>query len=628
MGFSMGRLIRNVLRFIEGKQSPPSPQKFLPSPITPPAPATQTIKQDVVVRRRIYGRSYVTGNYFVYESNQAHYLLMGIYLCDGPIDGFDALICDDEVFTVYVPTDAVDGQLNVFFPSSGLKRITGFSGALDWAHSIIGNLIAMEPVNASNGGYVSYLLGTTSVGLDPAAFGGLWDSSHLGKGVTCLYALASTNSTNGDRIKFFPNGFPEFKIVLRGSRVYDPRDPRQSFLNPTTGLYDIYNPTWKWTENPALIAADYVAWLISQNLTAIKGINYADIAIAANDCDALVPATRTIFGGGSAMEPFARMTAVVPYDMEPRDVLMNIMMACDGIYSTDKDGLFTMFIGKWEDPAVTFTGTDIGGFTEEFLEASNDTVNYIHSTYVEHRQLDQKYEAPVYSDLISQAQTGIRIATRDYAFVPSANQAYRLTQRYAKRINGKKKLSIVLGPRAMMALRQRVVGLNAPDFGLSGVWRIEALQPDTTLATWTATLREITTDVFSDTPAPVDPIASLYIVNPPTITAPASIIAIPKSSGVGIGFVALSLDVNLNTQNVAIPQINTAAMIQDQTLELDGRYSLNGGATWAAFTIALSQFVLRTPDLPTGTVVTVQARWIGVTGVLGPFSSSAAATIP
>ena len=110
-----------------------------------------------------------------------------------------------------------------------------------------------------------------------------WSTSHLGKGITCLYTFASTyKTTNAARLKYFPNGWPEWSVALRGARMYDPRKDSTnggsgSHRYLQSSAWTLYNTTWEWSENPAIVAAHYIAWLINQKLTAIININWTQL---------------------------------------------------------------------------------------------------------------------------------------------------------------------------------------------------------------------------------------------------------------------------------------------------------------------------------------------------------------
>jgi len=636
----------------------------------PPTPLSRTIRQADCPRAFIFGRTKTSGAYFFYESDTVavtgpapttnadsrigKFIYTGIYLCDGPIDGFDGILCDDEAFTfgstgVNRSSNTPDGNDAVFIPQDGIKFVktpnytisSGYwayiNGYWIWIPTTSSStytikecaLIAFEPVNATEAGYNSYILNNLMLTYSATAMANVWSLDHRGKGVTCLYTYASTTAipAGTSRIKYFPNGFPEWSVFVRGARIYDPRDTAQRLLHPATGDWSLYNPTWKFSENPALIAAHFVSWLIHEGVTAINGVDWDAIIVAANDCDQFRKATRVRFAS-DAFEVFARITGVFYFNTPPREFLANIMAACDGSYGLDANGRFTMWIGKWEEPAVIFDESDIGAFTEDFVESASEAMNEIHITYIEPRQNYQKFEAPTWVDAGSQAIVGKRVSNLGFDLVPSPNQAYRMAQRMARRINGKKRLTLTLGPRGMLAIRQRVVGVNAPNFGIDGVWRVESLQPDMTLAKWNLTLREITPDVFADDPPPIDPITQIRIVNIGTFNPPTYFGLTGVSTGDNLGYVKISCDINLSDPTVASQYLIESAMIQEQTLQFEGQYSLNGGATWITVAYEFSSNVLRTPDIDSGMTVAVRTRFVALNGAASAWSAIQYAVVP
>jgi hypothetical protein len=372
-----------------------------------------------------------------------------------------------------------------------------------------------------------------------------------------------------------------------------------------------------------------VNWLRSQNLTSIIGVNWTAAAEAANDCDRLVQARKTGFNnGGISYEHFARCSALVTLDMEPREVIAKFLECCDGDYGIDQNGLFTPWVRKWEEPLVVFTERDLGDFTEEFGPSSNDEVNYVHSTFIDPRQGNQRVEAPIYIDADSEAAVGRRTGGFVYDWVTSSDQAYRLTARKIKRVNQRRRISCSLGVRAMTAMQQRVVGLNAPDFGIVGTFRVEALTPtDATLATWQAELVEVFEGDFNDAVQPEDPTDGFSVVNQPALTAPSTPITASIGTSPGFGVAQLSLDLNKNTPDSAQPNITAADLLTNPMVQMDGRWSTDGGTTWNAFDVQISQLILQTPELASGTTVTMQARFVTPDGTTGAYSSSVATFI-
>lgn len=589
-----------------------------------PPPLSQTVRGSNSPRILAFGRVRQAGVSFCRETTPNLYNYVdALYLNEGPVDGLDALICDDEL--VPLSNDIGSGVIvDYLYPTSGKKTAAGgFPGTIT-------SFIFVEFVNATAAGKWSTLLRGDAAGklhAFDANWDPFWDATHLGKGVTALYTIAYAVGTAGDRLKVFPNGFPVYSVIYRGARVYDPRQPGQTFSDDN---FDLYNETWKFSENPALCAAHYVNWLISENLTAIRGVDWASIREAANDCDRLAPISRNGFNNGAqSYEPFARISALLTLDMEPREVLANFMESCDGEWGIDQLGRFTMWVNKWRDPAITFTGRDIGDFVEEFGAPATEQINYMHVSYIEPRQGHNRVETQPYRDLGSEEEVGRRTGAVVFDWVTSPDQAYRLAARRVKRNIRKRQLSVSLGARAMTALQQRIVGVDAPEIGIVGTFRVESLAPtDATLASWRAELVEVTEDQFRDEVIPQDPIFGLPIVNQPAIGTPTVLIAAALSTGPGVGVAQLSLDANLNSPLQASPDIKAAALLTDPTLQLDGRWSIDGGTTWTNFGVLLSALIMQTPELPSGTVVAMQARFVSSSGAVGAYSSSATATIP
>lgn len=587
-----------------------------------PPPITQSVIGSNSPRRLAFGRIAASGIPFCRETSPNLYnYVEAFYLNDGPVDGLDAIVVDDEL----VPLSNNFGGVIVdwLYPTSGKKTASGFPGTLSV-------FIFAEFVNATAAGKWSTLLRGDAAGklysFDPA-WAPFWDATHLGKNITALYTIAYSTANAGDRLKVFPNGFPVYKVYFRGARVYDPRKPGQTFSETS---FDPYNETWKFSENPALIAAHYVNWLISENLTAIRGVNWESIKEAADDCDRLAPISRNGFNNGvQSYEPFARISALFSLDMPPRDVLANFMDCCDGEWGIDQHGRFTIWINKWREPAITFTARDIGDFVEEFGAPSTDQINYMRVSYIEPRQGHNRVETQPYRDVASENEIGRRTGAVVFDWVASPDQAYRLAARRVRRNIRKRQLSVTLGARALTALQQRVVGIDAPEVGIVGTFRVERLaQTDATLANWQAELIEVTEDQFENAVIPQDPIFALPIVNQPAIGTPTVLVAAANATRSGYGVAQLSLDANLNSPLAASPDINAAALLTDPTLQLDGQYSTDLGVTWRNFDTLISALIMQSPEFPSGTTVAMRARFVSSSGAQGAYSSAIGVTIP
>lgn len=620
-------------------------QRGLTQPISvqaPPPPNAVTVEHPIVPRMISYGRVKNPGAFFWKEAGPLKTsLTYGMYICDGPISQLESITCDDELVSwtqgsgFITPTAAY--PTTIWAPGAGTKYVQWGGGG---GAGILGPVVLIETLNATEAGSRSYLLGTAQplgalngVVVADAGMSGFWTDAHIGKGITAFYAWAyfgSTGNASVNLVSFrqqvYPNNWPVYSFVYRGAPVYDPRDFGQSQNDPATGLYTLYNSTWVWSENPALIAADYVNRLIQTGQTAIKGINWTSIAEAATDCDRLCPCYIKNFGGGGlCYEPFARFTGNISLELEPRDVLAKIMAVCDGSYGVDSDGLFTMWVGKWETPNVTFTDADISSIQEDFGPSISDEVNHINVTYTEPRQSYSPVQAPIYEDLESKARIGRRTSQIQLDFCPSPSQAWRMVRRHVLRQNRQRRISLTLGARGITAFGQRVVGLNCEAFSIVGTFRLLNLSPGDTLAQWSAELVEVVPDIFDDPAPPPDPVKDFLTVRAPAVPTPLAPVlsVIPSATG---GAVRINWTAS-GSLNIGFGPVPVTNLLVDPNYMFDARFSVDGGATWRPVNVQISQFTLQTPDMVKGASVVIQTRFINGAGTAGSWSPSATITV-
>lgn len=91
-------------------------------------------------------------------------------------------------------------------------------------------------------------------------------------------------------------GFPRFTALVRGRKVYDPRDGTQTLGTPST---------YKWSDNPALILGDFLS---NTSYGARRTVDWESVEDAADHCDELL---------GSPSEKRSQLTFTIA---EKRDV--------------------------------------------------------------------------------------------------------------------------------------------------------------------------------------------------------------------------------------------------------------------------------------------------------------------
>jgi hypothetical protein len=251
----------------------------------------------------VYGKARVAGvRVFDEVTGEENKFLHRVVAFTGhEIDSFDEIYIDDEVITL-------DGSGNVTSPA----RYDGFVR-------------------------IKKHLGTTNQAADTNLVSevGSWTSAHRLRGIGYLYVRLKYDT------EVFPNGVPEITSVIKGKKVYDPRDATQSATNSST---------WIWSDNPALCLRDY---LISP-----YGLNEDNLYINDN----LFSYAATVCGETSTVAGTYRYTLNGSFltNDTPIDLIQTMLTSMGGIiwYSQGEWGLKP---ATWVTPVVSLNEDDARG---------------------------------------------------------------------------------------------------------------------------------------------------------------------------------------------------------------------------------------------------------------------------
>lgn len=245
-------------------------------------------------------------------------------------------------------------------------------------------------------------LGQSGQAADPyliAQFPTTWSADHRSDGASYL---SCTLVYDPD---VFPTGVPNVSAVVRGKRIYDPR----------SGLT-------VWSQNPALIARDY---LIAEFGCASSEIDDASVIVAANACDELV--------NYHAIAVQARYTFDGALD-SGTNRLQNLetilaSMAGTAVFSAGK---WVIKAGVWETPTLALDEDDLAGdgaITIQAFQARRDLFNGVRGVYTDPGTWQQT-DFPAYTSATYLAQDGDDEAILDVE-LPMVTDVYR-AQRLAK----------------------------------------------------------------------------------------------------------------------------------------------------------------------------------------------------
>jgi hypothetical protein len=281
------------------------------------------------------------------------------------------------------------------------------------------------------------------------AFPSFWTSAHDGHGQASLMLKCPDVAIN-DYWDRYPHGLPKPSVVADLTAIFDPRDATQSLGSPST---------WKVSRNPVLQIIDL---LTSEDHG--LGLDYAtliapvltQLMARADECDEPI----TLKFGGT--EPRYASSGWAYLTTDPIDILVAMLLTCDGWLAEGPDGTLALWVGKYNAPTITLTDDHIFGFTMDCGTADEEAVNEIRFRYTP--SLNDYREAPgvPWQDTADIAERGrIRSQQLGLTWVESHSQCLRLAKRQMARYQASRRGTMVCSLYALRCLGQRWVRVQS-----------------------------------------------------------------------------------------------------------------------------------------------------------------------
>lgn len=271
-----------------------------------------TIQQAVPSQRLIYGKSLVGGPIFFYECKPP-YLYIGIDLASHEIDGVEKLY--------------INGKEVSFDGTGAASTINFVNGTTPYV-------------------YRSVRPGTSTQAIDPilaADFPEL-PSTFRQRGHATIVLKCYYGSNADDHEKYWGSGAPQFQFLVRGMKVFDPRQPAQSVSDSST---------WQWSDNASLCLAHYLTFSKGCNLS-WDSLDIDELKVAAgHDSESI-----TLASGG--VEDRYTINGVVDLATEPSEIVQNMLTANLGKLIW-REGVYSIVSGVPRDPVWTFNDDSARG---------------------------------------------------------------------------------------------------------------------------------------------------------------------------------------------------------------------------------------------------------------------------
>ena len=349
-----------------------------------------------VARQILFGRVATAGHLVYinsYGKSNSHEQEVYV-LADVECDSLVSVIVDGKAKSLTAQSTLYDEDARYFVSGYGSKlEIRFYRGAAS---------------QTADGGLISHA--------NPA---GRWTSAHRGDGI-CYVVV----DKQWDDDLF--SGFPSFKFVVKGAKLYDPR------LDTTAGGSGAHRwndpATWAWSENPAVCVYNYQRGFERAGARFLgQGVPSVDLPVAyymaaANVCDEEV---MLLIGS----EPRYVVSAIASDDAQHRDVIESCMAAMAGrLY--ELAGAFCPVAGAGQTVALTISDDDLilGGSVRVTRKRSRaELVNYVSGTYTSPADLwESKGFTPI-SSTANEVADGERLGRAvSYPQVPSQTAAERL----------------------------------------------------------------------------------------------------------------------------------------------------------------------------------------------------------
>lgn len=340
-------------------------------------------RQAIPPQRFLYGTVQVGGAIFILDDSLPPKLVIGLLLCARRIDS----VLSTKIGTNTVTFDADRKALNSPYRVGSTVYLRGSfrSGTSDQA---------MDPI-------LKELFPTLGVEAGPVDT--FLQSGHA----TAVFEFGyGTDRTHFETLwgqVAIPNPF----VLVKGSLVYDPRDPTQVLDDEST---------WKWSDNATLIQAD---WARHPDGVGEKpeDADWEKIIESANYDDELV----ALKDGG--FQKRHTINGVVTLDQPPRDVMEALLTANRGSLRRSK-GRWWIESSKPRDPVATITDKDIvSGFDYRDRRPVREQYNKLRGRFVAPERDYQEADGPILDRPDLQTEDGEVLETTIRAPFTDTHQA-------------------------------------------------------------------------------------------------------------------------------------------------------------------------------------------------------------
>ncbi|TMP19079.1 hypothetical protein CWC02_08405 [Pseudoalteromonas sp. S2721] len=272
-----------------------------------------------------------------------------------------------------------------------------------------------------------------------------WTAEHIGYGQAHIFVEFENNR------EVFPDGISDTEFLIRGARVWDPRDTNQDPDDETT---------WLWSQNAVLCALHYVRFYGAHEVP-FERLPLEWWIAAINVCDE--EAEFTDKDGNVTTEPRYTTNGSFTFTTKPLDVL-NQLESCFAGKIFRQMGQWYVRVGAWYgNPTYTINADDVHGNIKIKWHADlRDRANVVRATFTDPEQNYERTDAPpVISSAYQERDNQVLEKSITLPFVRSSTTAQRLATIHLEQTR-LGEIELPLKHKGLAAAVGRTVYLNLP----------------------------------------------------------------------------------------------------------------------------------------------------------------------
>lgn len=428
-----------------------------------------------------------------------------------------------------------------------------------------------------------------------------WTSAHRLLGCSALYMRCAPASSDVFGDIYEGSREPTATIVAKTTKVYDPR--LDSTQTGGSGTHRVDDPdTWEYSNNAALVIADYVAHEDGFGL-GYDAINWDNIMTEADESDTSITTVDSRVIAKWRISGSYRLA-----EAERKSVLGEMLRACDGFMWQDASGLVNLQTGRWVAPTVHINDDHIVSLTASVGGDPQSSTNEVRIVYTDPRLSYTETECAPVVDTVAQAAVGQEVSRFDIYYCPDHNQAVRLGKRKLTQLSERWNITMVLNLYGLNIVGERFIYVTSDELALSQVaFEVTSLKFDITSGLIEVGLVEVRSTDFSFDSASEEG-------SPPTLPADTKVASsVPVPTGLTLSATSTPAGLGISgswAENLSRPDLTVEAQYRETSI-----------SSWLPVSVQQQERIILVDSVTTSVEYGVRIRYVTITGVASEWSS-------